>query len=82
MKNMQITIKNVKNANKLTEFIPVSGEWFLDGDSEDRSIEGIEQSVRNYMDAEFPIRVSVFRADGREITGDTPSEGTFLATRI
>ena len=79
---MQITIRNVKNANELTEFIPVSGEWFLDGDSEDRSIEGIEQSVRNYMDAEFPIRVSVFHADGRKITGDTPSEGTFIATRI
>ena len=79
---MNITITNVKNANELESFIPVEGEWFLDGSSEDRSREGVEQSVRNYMDADYGIEVQVFHADGRAITGEMPASGKFLATRI
>lgn len=78
---MNITITNVKNANELDSFVPVEGQWFLDGDSEDLSFEGVEQSVRNYMDADYLIDVQVFHADGHAITGDMPGEGTFLATR-
>lgn len=80
--NMNITITNVSNADELEQFTPVDGQWFLDGSSEDRSRDGIEQSVRNYMDADFEIDVNLFQMDGREITGDMPSEGAFIATRI
>lgn len=79
--SMQITIKNVKNASKLDDFEPVTGEWYLDGSSEDRSFSGVEQSVRNWMDSEHELTVGIFHMDGREITGDMPSEGTFLARR-
>ncbi len=79
--SMNITIRNVANAEELALFNPVSGQWFLDGDSEDRSIESIVEAVINWMDADYQIDVRVFHADGREITSDTPSEGTFLATR-
>lgn len=79
--NMNINIYAVENANELETYNPVSGKWSLHVDSEDRSVEGIEQSVRNYMDADFKISVQVFHADGRAITGDVPSEGTFVAVR-
>ena len=79
--SMNITIRNVDNADELDNFIPVSGRWFLDGDSEDRSIESLMEAVINWMDADYQIDVRVFHADGREVTSDIPSEGTFLATR-
>jgi len=79
---MKITIQNVANAEDLSKFDPVSGEWFLHIDSEDRSIESVMEAVINWMDAGYQIDVRVFHADGREITSDNPSEGTFLATRI
>jgi hypothetical protein len=78
---MQITIHDVKNADELDQFIPVEGCWRLDGSSEDRSAAGVEQSVRNWMDAAYAVSVRLFHADGREITGDMPSEGQFLAIR-
>lgn len=80
--NMNITITDVKNANELDSFVPVEGRWILDEFSEDRSLDGIMQSVRNYMDADYGIKVELFHLDGRAITGDMPSEGAFLATRI
>lgn len=80
--NMNITIHDVKNAEELDQFVPVEGRWRLDGSSEDRSAEGVEQSVVNWMDADYKLSVKLFHADGREITGDMPSEGQFLATRI
>jgi len=80
--NMNITITNVRNANELDGFNPVSGEWSLHCDrSEDRSEDGVAQSVRNYMDASYEIDVQVFHADGRAITGDLPANGTFVAIR-
>lgn len=79
---MNITITNVKNANELDEFVPVEGCWILDGSSDDRDAAGVEQSVRNYMDADYAIKVDLYHSDGRKITGDLPSEGTFLAVRI
>lgn len=79
--NMQITIHEVKNANELDAFVPVEGRWRIDGSSDDRSPEGVEQSITNWMDASYPIRVSLFHANGHAITGDFPSEGSFLALR-
>jgi len=80
--SMNITIKNVANASDLSQFNPVSGQWFLDGDSEDRSVESVVEAIINWMDADYQIDVRVFHADGREITSDTPSEGAFLALRL
>ena len=79
---MKITIQNVANASDLSKFDPVSGEWFLNIDSKDRSIESVIKAVTNWMDAGYQIDVRVFHADGREITSEIPSEGTFLATRL
>jgi len=80
--NMNITISDVQNANLLGEFHPVSGEWSLHCDSEDRSKEGVEQAVRNWMDSSYPVHVEVYHADGRAIGGDLPSDGTFVAIRV
>lgn len=79
--NMNIDIRNVRNANELDAFNVVSGEWELHCLSDDRSEAGVIESVRNYMDAVFPVEVRVFHADGRAITGDMPSHGTFVAVR-
>lgn len=81
-KNMQITICNVKNANELDSFIPVEGQWEIDGLSEDRSRQGVEQSVRNWMDADYAVDVKLFHMNGHEILDDMPASGTFLATRL
>jgi hypothetical protein len=34
------------------------------------------------MDAKYKIKVQLFHTNGHEITGDIPSGGLFLATRI
>ena len=79
--NTNITINNVRNANELNEFIPVEGQWHLDGFSEDRLRESVEQSVCNWLDAPYKIDVKVFTMNGHEIVNDLPAAGTFLATR-
>jgi hypothetical protein len=82
---MKITIKNVKNANELDGFQPVEGEWQFDNmlsDLEDRDLSAVETAVSNYMDAKYKIKVQLFHTNGHEITGDIPSGGLFLATRI
>lgn len=77
----RIDIFNVKNAENLDQFIPVEGQWSVDGDSGDRSWDDVAEAVRNWMDADYKIEVRLFHADGREITGELPAAGTFLATR-
>lgn len=79
--NMNITISNVQNADEIGKFTPVSGEWTLHCDSDDRSRDGVEQSVCNWIDVDFALDVEIFHADGRAITGDIPSNGTFVAVR-
>ena len=76
----QITITNVKNANELDSFVPVEGQWFSDG-ADDIAVADIEQSVVNYMGAEYKINVQLFQLNGHAITGDMPTHGAFLATR-
>ena len=77
---MDITI-DAKNANELDSFIPVEGQWFIGGDHNENTVEDVIETVINWMDADYKIDVQVFHLDGRHITGDLPSEGTFLATR-
>lgn len=79
--NMNITISDVDNANEMESFAPVSGKWSIHMLSDDRSAESVEEAVRLYTGAAFPISVRVFHADGRAITGDCPTNGTFVATR-
>jgi hypothetical protein len=82
---MDITILDVKNAMDLDGFTPVEGNWFIEADEDlpqyGYSLVDIEDSVRNYMDADFEIDVQIFTLDGRQINGDTPFHGSFLATR-
>lgn len=79
---MNITINNIKNANELDAFVPVEGQWVFDGTSDEGlTTEAVEQSVRNYMDAAYPIDVQVFHGNGHAIVGDMPTSGTFVATR-
>jgi hypothetical protein len=80
--SLNLRITNVKNANDLDSFVPVEGRWVFDGLSDDGlKMEDVEESVRNYMDADYPITVQVFAANGHAITGDMPSSGTFISTR-
>lgn len=73
-----ITITN--SVDELSTFAPVSGRWYLS--SSDRTWEEAEAAVRERLDAKFKIRVSLYHADGRAITSEIPSEGTFVAARI
>lgn len=78
---MNITITNVKNAKDLEIFIPVDGEWHLSDPSEAASEKDIQTSVKNWMDADFPIDVRIYSMEGHSIVDDIPTKGLFLATR-
>lgn len=79
----QITITNVKNANELDSFVPVSGNWFWDGNRESaNSVGSIVESIINYMDADYNLKVDIFTSNGQSIHTDVPACGEFLVTRI
>ena len=80
---MRVEIINVKNASDLSEFVPVEGEFTTEvrDEDDDCGTQVVEQAIRNWIDTDYPISVRVFHADGRAITGDVPSRGTFIATR-
>lgn len=78
-KSMEITI-TAENSSELDLFVPVTGRWFLACDSEDRCFDSVVESIRNWMDCPN-LDVQLFHADGRAITSELPSEGTFLATK-
>lgn len=77
---MNITIK-AKNAVELEDFVPVTGTWSIQDKQDEDSIYDVEESIVNWMDSSYSIDVMVFHADGREISGDLPWEGTFLVIR-
>jgi len=77
---MNITIK-AKNAVELEDFVPVTGTWIIKDKQDEDSIYDVEASIVNWMDSSYSIDVMVFHADGREISGDLPWEGTFLVIR-
>lgn len=88
-------ITHVDNAAQLDDYVPVTGRWIARHCAEWNAVRrpdsdcnkirpsgtSVVEAVGNWMDADFPIRVQLFHADGREITGDMPWEGTFVATR-
>jgi len=77
---MNITIK-AKNAVELEDFVPVTGTWNITDKQDEDSIYDVQESIVNWMDTSYSIDVMVFHADGREISGDLPWEGTFLVNR-
>jgi hypothetical protein len=80
---MNITI-TAKNADELDNFTPVSGTWRIENFSggDGTTEQDVQESIVNWMDASYGLRVAVFHADGRAITSEIPSEGTYVATRI
>lgn len=87
-------ITHCDNANELPDYVPVTGKWaaessnwkatflaYLDGDCPTPARTAVAETVCNWLDSDFPIAVRLYHADGREITGDMPWEGTFVATR-
>ncbi len=76
--NIKIT---ASNAIELDQFIPVDGAWSIEDKQDSDSITDVKESIENWMDAIYPIEISVYRADGRQITCELPWEGTFIAIR-
>jgi len=87
-------ITQVDNAKDLPDYVPVTGRWSAyvstwrekwdfgaNGKFAPPSKVSVIETVCNWMDADFPIRVQLFHADGREITGEMPWDGAFVATR-
>jgi short-subunit dehydrogenase involved in D-alanine esterification of teichoic acids len=77
---MDIVI-TAKNASDLDSFIPVEGTWRVNGSRDDVTESDIVEAIANWMDSEYPTNVLIFHADGRAITSELPSEGTFIALR-
>jgi hypothetical protein len=77
----RVTFRNCHNLDILHEFATAFGKWFHEGSPEDRTHASIEQAIRTYLNAPFPVRIQIFHTDGRDITSEIPSEGDFIATR-
>lgn len=80
--NITITDKNTDIAS----FNPVSGVYDLNKTSremEDVTLGDIEEAIASELSAKhgFAVKVEIFRSNGRAITDETPSAGSFLATR-
>ena len=81
------SIITAANANDLASFEPVAGNYDLNklsAEMEDITPGDIEEAIASELAAKhgFAVKVEIFRADGRAITGETPSAARFLATRI
>ena len=77
-----IKILNVKNINELVNFGVVEGRWIVGGSSDDRDRAEIENAIRANFNRGLKLKVSLFHANGHEITADLPADGTFLVSRI
>lgn len=80
--NLVITDKNPDFAS----FNPVSGTFDLNLTSnqlEEISVSDVEDAIAAELSAKhgFKIGVQAFQSNGHEITGETPSTGSFIATR-
>lgn len=79
-RTMNIAIK-ADNAVELDQFIPVSGNWSIDGKTDNDTIQDVQQSIVNWMNADYVIEVKIYHVNGKSIVGDLPNEGTFVALR-
>lgn len=80
----QITITDTKTDS--ASFEPVEGRYNVNATSlelEDISPCDVEKSIAEELSNKhgFAIKVQIFNSRGRAITGEIPSEGSFLATR-
>lgn len=80
-KTNKVTVQNIKNANELPSFVPVEGQWEVNGTSEERDYNEIVEAIESSLGAAFKVKVDLYHDNGHAITGDLPSGGTFLATR-
>lgn len=83
MKNIAntITVSNIKNANELVGFMPVEGQWSVDGTSDERDYNEIVEAIEAHFAGQFPVKVELFQSNGHAINDDLPACGSFLATR-
>ena len=82
--NINITITDSKT--DIASFEPVEGRYDLNkisSEMEEITPGQIEESIAAELAAKhgFGIKVEIFRSNGHAITDETPSAGTFLATR-
>lgn len=80
--NITITDKNTDIAS----FEPVSGIYDLNKlsrEMEEITPGQIEEAIAAELSAKhgFAVKVAIFRSNGHAITDETPSAGSFLATR-
>lgn len=76
---MKIEVK-ANNPKDIEAFVPVEGNWSIRG-NRDGSTDDVEKAIAYQLGTDYRILIKVFHADGRTITGDLPSEGTFVACR-
>lgn len=81
--NIQITVTYIKNADAIADFAPVEGTWDANATSEEinEAVDQVEAVIAKQF-APFNVKVELFHSNGHAITGDMPTCGTFLATRI
>lgn len=70
----------------IASFEPVEGRYDVNATSlemEDVSPTDVEESIAAELSKKhgFAIKVEIFQSNGHAITSETPSAGTFLATR-
>lgn len=77
---MKIIIK-CSNIEKLEQHIPVEGTWYIENKEELVSIVYVEDMIKNWIDVNYSIEISVYREDGKKIRDELPCQGIFLAIR-
>lgn len=83
---MQTNITITDKATNLASFEPVAGNYDLNklsAEMEDITPGDIEEAIAAELAAKhgFAVKVEIFRSNGHAITDETPSAGSFLATR-
>lgn len=83
---MQIDITITDKNTDLASFEPVAGNYDLNlpsFDAGELSPCDIEEAIAADLAAKhgFAVKVEIFRSNGHAITDETPSAGSFLATR-
>lgn len=77
----KVTVSNIKNANELASFVPVEGQWSVDGTSDERDYNEVVEAIEARFAGQFPVKVELFQSNGHAINDDLPACGSFLATR-
>ena len=83
---MKTNITITDSKTNIASFEPVEGRFDINATSaemEDVSTFDVEESIAAQLTEKhgFGVKVEIFQSNGRAITSETPSAGTFLATR-